>query len=76
MLENRKRIDIITILVLDGILLEGKSFPKLLQNPGLDNLIKGFIGLPFGLALIVICGELYGLCWTCKLLRCFAQEEA
>ena len=27
------------------------------QNPGLDNFIKGFIGLPFGLALIVICGE-------------------
>ena len=30
----------------------------MLQNPGLDAFLKGFIGLPFGLALIVICGEL------------------
>lgn len=39
----------------------GGQMPQIAEeNPGLDNFVKGFIGLPFGLALIVICGaELY-----------------
>jgi formate/nitrite transporter len=43
------------------ILFVGGQVPQILQtNPGLKNLLFGFVGLPFGLALIVICGgELY-----------------